>query len=102
MWNHPDEAVSSAFYASLPIGGRSGTLEYRFRGNARAQGRVRAKTGTLSNASSLSGFVRAADGTPLAFSIMCNHHITDSDVVRAAQDVIVNALADRPPYDASP
>lgn len=100
MWTHPSEAVSSAFYASLPVGGRNGTLEYRFRGRARAQGRVRAKTGTLSHASSLSGIVRTADGTPLAFSVLCNHHLTDTDFVRAAQDIIVNALAAYPSLSA--
>ena len=102
MWNHPRDAVNSAFFASLPVGGRNGTLEYRFQGRARAQGRVQAKTGTLSNASSLSGVVPAADGTPLAFSILCNHHVTESDSIRAAQDAIVNALAGDSSFNPSP
>jgi hypothetical protein len=34
--------------------------------------------------------------TPFAFVILCNHHHTDSDNVRAAQDAIVNALARTP------
>jgi D-alanyl-D-alanine carboxypeptidase/D-alanyl-D-alanine-endopeptidase (penicillin-binding protein 4) len=97
LWNHPDAAVKRSFYDSLPVGGENGTLEYRFRGTAQARGQVRAKTGTLSNASALSGYVRTADGTPLAFAILCNHHITDSDFVREAQDIIVNALAGSPP-----
>lgn len=100
LWNHPNSAVSRSFYSSLPIGGENGTLEYRFRGSARARGRVHAKTGTLSNASALSGYVRTADGTPIAFAILCNHHITDSDFVREAQDIIVNALAGSPPMPA--
>lgn len=97
MWDHPDDAVRAAFRTSLPQGGRNGTLEYRFRGSNTARERVQAKTGTLSNASALSGYVRSADGTPLAFSIICNHHLAKARVVRAAQDRIVNALANGTP-----
>jgi D-alanyl-D-alanine carboxypeptidase (penicillin-binding protein 4) len=57
---------------------------------------VRAKTGTLTGASALSGYVRTPRGTPLAFVIFCNHHLADAEDVRAAQDAIVNALAERP------
>jgi D-alanyl-D-alanine carboxypeptidase/D-alanyl-D-alanine-endopeptidase (penicillin-binding protein 4) len=96
MWLHDDPAVSSAFYDALPEGGRDGTLEYRFQGQVPAHRNVRAKTGTLSNMSSLSGFVTSGAGAPLAFSIICNHHVADSDQVRDAQDVIVNALARLP------
>lgn len=93
MWTHPDPAVRDAFVASLPVGGRSGTIEYRFRGNAPASGNVQAKTGTLSNVVALAGYVRTANGTPLAFAIMSNHHTGKSSAIRRAQDVIVNALA---------
>jgi D-alanyl-D-alanine carboxypeptidase/D-alanyl-D-alanine-endopeptidase (penicillin-binding protein 4) len=92
MWNHPDTAVRAAFYDSLPIGGQDGTLEYRFR-EGLARGKVRAKTGTVSNVSSLSGYLPAADGTPLAFVLMCNHHTLKSREVRQAQDRVVHELA---------
>jgi D-alanyl-D-alanine carboxypeptidase/D-alanyl-D-alanine-endopeptidase (penicillin-binding protein 4) len=93
MDDHPQPAVRRAFRASLPVGGQDGTLEYRFPSYAPASANVRAKTGTLSNAIALSGYVTAADGTPLAFSLLCNHYIADGSVVRAAQDAVVNALA---------
>ena len=96
MWTHPAPAASSAFYDSLPKGGQEGTLEYRFQGNAPAHANVRAKTGTLSNTSSLSGYVTSERGTPLAFSIFCNHHLAEGNQVRSAQDVLVNALARLP------
>ncbi|HMB90012.1 MAG TPA: D-alanyl-D-alanine carboxypeptidase/D-alanyl-D-alanine-endopeptidase [Rhodothermales bacterium] len=92
MWNHPDQTVRTAFYDSLPIGGQDGTLEYRFR-DGPARGKVHAKTGTVSNVSTLSGYVPAGDGTPLAFVLMCNHHTLKSRIVRQAQDRVVNALA---------
>jgi D-alanyl-D-alanine carboxypeptidase/D-alanyl-D-alanine-endopeptidase (penicillin-binding protein 4) len=96
MWRHPNAQVRSAFYDSLPEGGRDGTLEYRFQGTAPARSNVRAKTGTLSNTSGLSGYVTSGAGAPLAFSVFCNHHLADGDQVRSAQDVIVNALARLP------
>jgi D-alanyl-D-alanine carboxypeptidase/D-alanyl-D-alanine-endopeptidase (penicillin-binding protein 4) len=96
MWLHDDPAVSSAFYDSLPKGGEEGTLEYRFQGRAPARANVRAKTGTLSNTSSLSGYVTSERGTPIAFSVFCNHHLADGDQARSAQDVVVNALAQLP------
>ena len=93
MWAHPDTAVAQAFYASLPQGGLNGTLAYRYQDGASARGNVRAKTGTLSNMSSLSGYVRTAAGVPLAFVLMCNQYLVDGAVVRRAQDAVVNALA---------
>lgn len=96
MWLHPDAAVSSAFYNALPKGGEEGTLKYRFQGAAPAHGNVQAKTGTLSNTSALSGYVNSESGTPIAFSLFCNHHMADGDQVRSAQDVIVNAIARLP------
>lgn len=96
MWLHPDAEVSTAFYNALPTGGQQGTLKYRFQGTAPARENVRAKTGTLSNMSSLSGYVTSENGTPLAFSVLCNHHLAEGDQVRSAQDIIVNALARLP------
>jgi len=96
MWSYEDPTTRSAFVQSLPRGGKDGTLEYRFRGPASAGSSVRAKTGTLSNVSALSGYVPSGAGTPLAFSLLCNHHHADADAVRAAQDEIVNALARLP------
>jgi len=96
MWLHSDPTISTAFYDSLPKGGQEGTLEYRFQGSAPVRANVRAKTGTLSNMSSLSGYVTSEEGTPIAFSIFCNHHLAEGDQVRSAQDVLVNALARLP------
>lgn len=92
MNQHPDAAVREAFVNSLPIGGVDGTLRGRFAGNP-ANGKVRAKTGTLGNVSALSGYVTTATGTPLIFSILCNHYTVQSRNVRQAQDALVALLA---------
>ncbi|PSR00537.1 MAG: D-alanyl-D-alanine carboxypeptidase/D-alanyl-D-alanine-endopeptidase [Bacteroidetes bacterium QS_9_68_14] len=92
MRQHPRPAVSEAFVSALPVGGRTGTLEYRFeRGPAEAN--VRAKTGTLGGVSALSGYVTTAGGRPMVFVVMANHYSADSDKARSAIDQIVQALA---------
>lgn len=73
---------------ALPVAGREGTLRSRLR---RSGGRVLAKTGTLSNATGLTGVVTERDGTPrYAFSVLVG---TDR-VGRAKrfQDRVVMAL----------
>jgi D-alanyl-D-alanine carboxypeptidase/D-alanyl-D-alanine-endopeptidase (penicillin-binding protein 4) len=80
------------FYRSLAVAGESGTLADRMRGTA-AQGDVHAKTGTLNVASSLSGYVTAANGHLLAFSILTNGDPLDLAAAQQAQDEIGVALA---------
>ena len=92
MWAHPDTTVRQAFLASLPVGGVDGTLEDRFRFGP-ANGNVRAKTGTLTSASSLSGYVTSAAGTPLLFVLMCNNFTQKTSVVRRTQNAVVQLLA---------
>ena len=85
-------AAFDAFRESLPIAGRDGTLATRMRGTP-AQGNVRAKTGFVDKARSLSGYVTTADGELLLFSILCNNWTTPTAAVNAAQDTIASRLA---------
>ncbi len=80
------------FYESLPVGGVDGTLKNRMR-NTRAQGNVHAKTGSISGVSTLSGYVRTADGRMLAFSFMANHFPGMITSLRNAQDRVMELLA---------
>ncbi len=58
------------FRATLPVAGIDGTLADRFT-HGRLRGRVFAKTGTLGEVNSLSGYLTAASGQTLVFSIIC-------------------------------
>jgi len=70
---------AAAFRDALPIAGVDGTLRNRFKGTI-AENNLRAKTGTLSSANSLSGYVRDAAGEQIAFSIIVNNYPEDADV----------------------
>ncbi len=70
MARHP---AAEDFLASLPLAGVDGTIRTRMKGTA-AEGNVRAKTGNLRYANSLSGYVSTAAGERLAFSLMLNRN----------------------------
>jgi len=80
-----------AFFDSLPVAGRTGTLADRMRGSS-AQGRCHAKTGTLTGVSALSGYCFSRAGRRYAFSILMNG-VYDTDAARAAQDRIAALIA---------
>jgi D-alanyl-D-alanine carboxypeptidase/D-alanyl-D-alanine-endopeptidase (penicillin-binding protein 4) len=86
-----DPRVSGPFYGSLPIAGVSGTLDDRMT-SAPAFRRVRAKTGTTSNASALSGYV----STRYAFSILQNGSPIPWWYARRGQDRFAQILAAQP------
>lgn len=76
------------YRASLPVAGKSGTLKGRFQ-DTPAEGIVQAKTGTLTGAISLSGYMNAPNYEPLVFSILVNQSEQPATVVRQAIDEIV-------------
>ena len=88
-----DERLREPFEAALPAAGRDGTLERRMRGTA-AEGNVRAKTGSFSNARSLAGYVRAADGEPLVFAIIANNFGIPPAAIEQTIDSMVVRLAE--------
>jgi D-alanyl-D-alanine carboxypeptidase/D-alanyl-D-alanine-endopeptidase (penicillin-binding protein 4) len=88
-----DERHRVPFTDALPVAGVDGTLAGRMKGT-KAQGNARAKTGSIANTRSLSGFVTSADGEPLVFSMIAGNFnapaadavaIIDRAVVRLAE-----------------
>lgn len=86
MWLDP--AVRPELLASLPVAGVSGTLHARM-ASGPAHGFVRAKTGTTSRATALSGFV----GDRYAFSVLVNGRPVSYAWSRLAEDRFAQALA---------
>jgi len=85
---------SKTYLDALPVAGVDGTLRNRFK-NTVAAGNVRAKTGTLRWASSISGHVTTAAGERWIFSIMLNRYVApDAEhSARAEIDRLVLELA---------
>jgi D-alanyl-D-alanine carboxypeptidase/D-alanyl-D-alanine-endopeptidase (penicillin-binding protein 4) len=90
---HRSERHFPSFYRSLPVAGVDGTLWYRMKGTM-AEGNLRAKTGTLSGVSALSGYVTTRDGELLSFSILMQNYQTSSRRYRKVQDGIGRVLAE--------
>jgi D-alanyl-D-alanine carboxypeptidase/D-alanyl-D-alanine-endopeptidase (penicillin-binding protein 4) len=92
-WAWRDPSVQPEFVAQLAVGGVDGTLHKRFRGELTKR-RVRAKTGTLDDVISLSGYVLRDGGKgPIAFSIFFNKVGGKQDAARHAADRLVELIA---------
>ena len=87
------QAWGQQYAATLPVAGTDGTLADRFR-NSAVQGKVSAKTGSLSHVSTLSGYATTVRGERIAFSIMANNYHVPSAIAMQAIDQIVTALVD--------
>ena len=86
------DTAFAVYYSAMPIAGVDGTLKDRMKGTP-AEGNVHAKTGSISAARSLSGYVTTSDGERLIFSILANNWTTPSSAVTGIADQIAAALA---------
>jgi D-alanyl-D-alanine carboxypeptidase/D-alanyl-D-alanine-endopeptidase (penicillin-binding protein 4) len=92
MDQHP---WAQAWLEALPIGGRDGTLKGRFTSGVGLD-RVRAKTGSLRNVATLSGYITSMAGERFAFSIMVNQNLEGAAKARAEIDRLVELIAAEP------
>jgi D-alanyl-D-alanine carboxypeptidase/D-alanyl-D-alanine-endopeptidase (penicillin-binding protein 4) len=76
---------------SLPIGGEDGSLSGRF-AKPPLKDHVFAKTGTLGEARALSGYLDAASGRTVIFSVMDTDHAPGAPADRDTMDKIVAAI----------
>ncbi|HYN80571.1 MAG TPA: D-alanyl-D-alanine carboxypeptidase/D-alanyl-D-alanine-endopeptidase [Gemmatimonadaceae bacterium] len=86
------DTAFQVFYDALPIAGVDGTIRTRMVGTP-AAGNMRAKTGSLEFARSLSGYVNNGDGDRLVFSILNNHFTVPVDSVSRFQNSVGVLLA---------
>ncbi|KAA3615781.1 MAG: D-alanyl-D-alanine carboxypeptidase/D-alanyl-D-alanine-endopeptidase [Calditrichaeota bacterium] len=78
-----------------PIAGVDGTLKRRMRGT-KAEGNVRAKTGTISNVRGLSGYVTTDAGEEIVFSFLINGHLRSSRETELITDKVLDLIAEYP------
>jgi D-alanyl-D-alanine carboxypeptidase/D-alanyl-D-alanine-endopeptidase (penicillin-binding protein 4) len=93
-----DPVLGGIFRESLAAPGEVGTLQRRFP-SLPAGALVRAKTGTLTNVSGLSGYVTTEGGERVVFSILSNGNRGSVGSAHGAEEAIVVALSRyrRPP-----
>lgn len=80
------------FYNSLPIAGVDGSIANRMKGT-KAENNVRAKTGFIGSARSLSGYVTTGDNEPVAFSMIVNNFTVPLKLAENIQDLVCIRLA---------
>src|SRR5690606_31552129 len=90
-YQHPE--LYEILYNSFPAAGVDGTLRNRMK-NTKAEKNVHAKTGTLSGVSCLSGYVTAANGNQIAFSLLIQNHVRNTAAAVAFQNEVCRLLAE--------
>ncbi|WP_262306891.1 D-alanyl-D-alanine carboxypeptidase/D-alanyl-D-alanine-endopeptidase [Neobacillus niacini] len=91
MYNSPER---DRFISFLPIAGKDGTLKNRMK-NTAAEGKVKAKTGSMSGVNSLAGYATAKNGQTFAFSILLNGIYKSAYATNLQNDIAI-ALAKYP------
>lgn len=92
MWKN--DALRGTFAAALPVAAHDGTLSNRMK-NTWLDGHVQAKTGTISNVRSLSGYLETKSGERVVFSIIGNHFTVPSSQIDAIAEKALALVADR-------
>jgi D-alanyl-D-alanine carboxypeptidase/D-alanyl-D-alanine-endopeptidase (penicillin-binding protein 4) len=80
------------FYNSMAIAGETGTIKNMFKGSI-AEGKLRAKSGTVSRAKAYAGYVTSKSGREIAFSMVVNNFSCTSREARAKLEQLMVALA---------
>jgi D-alanyl-D-alanine carboxypeptidase/D-alanyl-D-alanine-endopeptidase (penicillin-binding protein 4) len=86
----------------LAVAGEDGTLSKRF-DDSDLKGRVYAKTGYISGASALSGYISSKSGGEYAFSVLVNNAKAPLHKIRDFQEAVCEAVSRLPvPKPAKP
>lgn len=78
--------------ALMPIGGVSGTIKGRYRAPEGQEPFIYAKTGTLSNNLSLSGYLFTDSGRRLTFSFYNNNFVVGNSVIRDEMNQVLQYI----------
>jgi len=90
IWRDPRHV--DAFRSALPAAGVSGTLANQLK-DTPASGRVWAKTGSMSNVRSLSGYLMTLDDEPIVFTFMATgFHVPASQIDAAMNQALLRLV----------
>lgn len=92
LWMTQSKSFST-FEKSLPVAGRSGTLSGFCKGT-RAEGKVAAKSGTMTRVKAYSGYVTSKAGKRIAFSVVVNNFNCSTKQMEKKLEKIMVALVD--------
>ncbi len=84
----PEQRLFSIF----PIGGKTGTIKNRYKDAV--QPYIYAKTGTLNNNVTLSGYLKTSSGRTLIFSLMNNNSIKNLTLIRSENEKLLKMIRD--------
>ncbi|MEG0697452.1 MAG: D-alanyl-D-alanine carboxypeptidase, partial [Algoriella sp.] len=84
----PEQRLHSIF----PIGGKTGTIKNRYKDSTTPY--IYAKTGTLNNNVTLSGYVKTKSGRTFIFSLMNNNSTKDLSLIRNENEKLLRIVRD--------
>jgi D-alanyl-D-alanine carboxypeptidase/D-alanyl-D-alanine-endopeptidase (penicillin-binding protein 4) len=85
-----NELGEERLFALMPAGGESGTIEDWYAGDPAPY--VFAKTGTVRNNHTLSGYLKTKKGKTLIFTFMVNHYEHSTSKVRESMGVVLEKI----------
>lgn len=86
------ENPESRLFNIFPVGGKTGTIKSRYKDSNSPY--VYAKTGTLSNNVTLSGYLKTSSGKTLIFSLMNNNSLKNLSWVRNENEKLLRLVRD--------
>ncbi len=93
VWNKIYTTIPEKRLLSLlAVGGKSGTIKNWYKAEVPY---IYAKTGTLSNNHSLSGFIKTKSGKTLIFSLMSNHYVASTNELRKQMEKILKHIYEK-------
>ncbi len=81
-----------SYYKTLPVAGKSGTIASLCKGGS-GEGRIHAKSGSMSKIRSYAGYVQSKSGKTLLFSITLNNFTCSGSAAAKKIENVLNAIA---------
>ena len=83
--------MADEFFNSLPVAGKSGTISELCKGAA-GDGRIYAKSGTMTGIKSYAGYINTLSGKKLAFAFVVNGYSCSQSTVKQQMEILLNQL----------